>query len=197
MPRTQTQLEQVRDQRRNELIEAARRVFARQGYANARMADISAEAGASYGLLYHYFPTKEAIHLALVHQAVEGSIAVTARAARQPGSPTDQLRWLTNEILEGIAQEPELPLLMAQAASGVQIPEAARNEAARAEQAAFANVLAIVVGGKAAGEIEVDDPAELAWAYLGLVLGLGVNALVWPAARKSVSADTVMRIFGK
>ncbi len=42
------------------IIDAALEVFCEKGYANTRMADIATRAGVSYGLVYHYFESKEA-----------------------------------------------------------------------------------------------------------------------------------------
>jgi len=42
------------------IIDAALEVFCEKGYANTRMADIAKRAGVSYGLVYHYFESKEA-----------------------------------------------------------------------------------------------------------------------------------------
>lgn len=46
---------------RDSLIEAARVVFARDGFLDARITDISAQAGVSHGTFYTYFGSKEAI----------------------------------------------------------------------------------------------------------------------------------------
>ena len=43
------------------IIDAALEVFREKGYANARMADIARRAGVSYGLVYHYFGSKEVL----------------------------------------------------------------------------------------------------------------------------------------
>ena len=48
------------------LLDAATKVFARMGFAGARMADIAREAGVAHGLLYHYFPDKESVFVAVV-----------------------------------------------------------------------------------------------------------------------------------
>jgi TetR/AcrR family transcriptional regulator, repressor for uid operon len=47
--------------RRTEILDAAQRCFARNGFHQASMQDICAEAGMSAGNLYRYFPSKEAI----------------------------------------------------------------------------------------------------------------------------------------
>ncbi|HDP26090.1 MAG TPA: TetR/AcrR family transcriptional regulator [Deltaproteobacteria bacterium] len=51
----------ARNQKQNMIIDAALEVFREKGYANARMADISNRAGVSYGLVYHYFGSKEVL----------------------------------------------------------------------------------------------------------------------------------------
>ncbi|MDP1793910.1 MAG: helix-turn-helix domain-containing protein, partial [Acidimicrobiales bacterium] len=49
-----------------QLLEAARAIFARDGYVKARMADIAEEAGLSMGALYRYFENKESVFEHLV-----------------------------------------------------------------------------------------------------------------------------------
>ena len=47
--------------KRRLILDAAVRVFARQGFHASRVADIADEAGVGYGLVYHYFGTKDAV----------------------------------------------------------------------------------------------------------------------------------------
>src|SRR5688572_13736046 len=58
MPRVTTAF---KEDRRAEILDAARRCVARSGFHQASMQDICAEAGMSPGNLYRYFPSKEAI----------------------------------------------------------------------------------------------------------------------------------------
>jgi AcrR family transcriptional regulator len=53
------------DDVRSHLLNAALRVFAHRGYDGASVRDIAAEAGLTPGLLYHYFPSKQAVLEAL------------------------------------------------------------------------------------------------------------------------------------
>src|SRR3954469_15787760 len=52
---------QLAADRRNEILDAARRCFVRSGFHGASMQDICAEAAMSPGNLYRYFPSKEAL----------------------------------------------------------------------------------------------------------------------------------------
>jgi TetR/AcrR family fatty acid metabolism transcriptional regulator len=45
--------------RRRELVDAAVRVFARNGFHASRVGEIAEEAGVAHGLLYHYFRSKD------------------------------------------------------------------------------------------------------------------------------------------
>jgi len=55
------------EERPNELLEAALRIFAERGYSNTRLEDIAAAVGVTKGTIYHYFETKED----LLRQAID------------------------------------------------------------------------------------------------------------------------------
>jgi AcrR family transcriptional regulator len=56
---------------REELVAAARRVFERDGYSGARVADITAAAGVAHGSFYTYFSSKQDVFVAVVRQVGE------------------------------------------------------------------------------------------------------------------------------
>ena len=47
--------------RRRQILDAAIRVFARQGFHACRVSDIAREADVAYGLVYHYFDSKDEV----------------------------------------------------------------------------------------------------------------------------------------
>ncbi|MGZ8695459.1 MAG: TetR/AcrR family transcriptional regulator, partial [Gaiellaceae bacterium] len=59
-------------ERQRQILEAAVRVFARNGYHTSRVADVAAEAGVAHGLVYHYFSSKEALLEAVFRETWEG-----------------------------------------------------------------------------------------------------------------------------
>lgn len=63
------------------MLKAAAQVFARRGYAGATTNHIAERAGVSIGTLYEYFPSKDALLVALMEQHVREGEAVLARAA--------------------------------------------------------------------------------------------------------------------
>ena len=68
------------EQRRCSILQAARAVFARQGYADTVVEDIAAQAGIGKGTLYLYFPSKEQIYLAALLEEAR-RLDVDTRAA--------------------------------------------------------------------------------------------------------------------
>jgi AcrR family transcriptional regulator len=50
---------QQKEERREQILDAALRVFAEKGFAGASIRDIAKEVGVTEGLLYHYFESKE------------------------------------------------------------------------------------------------------------------------------------------
>lgn len=60
------------------IVRAAARVLVRRGYAGTTTNHIAADAGVSIGSLYEYFPSKEAIVVALVHRHLDAAEAMLA-----------------------------------------------------------------------------------------------------------------------
>src|SRR5438874_1158231 len=56
------------EQRRSAILQAARTVFAREGYAETVVEDIATQAGIAKGTLYLYFRSKEQIYLAALFE---------------------------------------------------------------------------------------------------------------------------------
>lgn len=67
------------------ILEAAHRLFSRNGYDATGVAEICAEAGVSKGAFYHHFPTKQAVFLALMNgwlNSLEAAFNHTVRSAQ-------------------------------------------------------------------------------------------------------------------
>jgi AcrR family transcriptional regulator len=69
-PRTPEQFEEIRDSRRLQIMEAALKLFATEGYGHASIAKLAAQAGISKGLMYNYFESKEALLGAIIEHGM-------------------------------------------------------------------------------------------------------------------------------
>jgi AcrR family transcriptional regulator len=95
---------------RERFLDAAARVFSRYGYAAGTTNRIAAEAGASVGSLYQYFPNKDSILVALVRRHVdEGARVLADRLAGTASMPLlERLGVLVDAVLENHAGDPRL-----------------------------------------------------------------------------------------
>jgi AcrR family transcriptional regulator len=88
------------EEKQHGLLMSAAAVFAEQGMEKASMAQIARHSGVSKALLYHYYPSKDVLIFAIIHEHLvdlEASVA----ASLDPGlSPEEQLRVLVGVVLE-------------------------------------------------------------------------------------------------
>ena len=94
--------------KRRVILDAAVRVFARQGFHTCRVSDIADEAGVAYGLVYHYFPSKETILDTLFLERWDVLLAAIAGAAASDREPREQLKTIASFIIDSYRHDPEL-----------------------------------------------------------------------------------------
>ena len=70
-PRTTRQFEEIREEKRNLIMDSALEHFAREGYHATTITDIAKHAGISKGLMYNYFESKEALLRAIIERSVK------------------------------------------------------------------------------------------------------------------------------
>ncbi len=82
MPRTP----KVVEDRREQILDAAMRVFAQKGFSRATNRDVAREAGITTGLIYYYFDNKEALLRAVLdaHSPVQIMAEITPEMLEQP-----------------------------------------------------------------------------------------------------------------
>ena len=78
-------------QRKVEILTVAERLFARKGFFKTSMAEIAQEAEFSVGSLYQFFPSKEAVYVALMEEKFEEYLALVQREVTGAKTALDQL----------------------------------------------------------------------------------------------------------
>src|SRR3989442_8333672 len=84
-PMSQPQQESSNPDRRSQILDAALVCFAKRGFHQASMHDISAEAGISVGLIYRYFQNKEAVIAAMADRHKKEIEEILDRARQASG----------------------------------------------------------------------------------------------------------------
>jgi AcrR family transcriptional regulator len=94
---------------RAQLLEAAQRVFERNGFVEVRVADIVTEAGVAHGTFYTYFSSKEEIFRAVieVHQSTIEQ-AAAGSSIPQPNTPRARIEASNRAYIEGYAKHSRL-----------------------------------------------------------------------------------------
>lgn len=95
---------------RARLLESGRLVFERDGFLQARIADIAAEAGVSHGSFYHYFPTKEAIFREIAEDVEVRLISMDDAAVEDEhgADPVDRIRAANRSYLTAYRSEAKI-----------------------------------------------------------------------------------------
>src|SRR6476469_3417136 len=92
-------LERRPEARPQELLEAALRVFAEQGYRTARLDDVADAAGVTKGAIYHYFDTKEALLLGVIEHYQALACGRAEDALRDDSAPAaTRIRLLIHKV---------------------------------------------------------------------------------------------------
>jgi TetR/AcrR family fatty acid metabolism transcriptional regulator len=94
--------------KRRTILDAAVRVFARQGFHTCRVSDIADEAGVAYGLVYHYFSSKEQILDTLFLERWDVMLDAIAQADASQHSPREKLYAIASFIIDSYRHDPEL-----------------------------------------------------------------------------------------
>jgi len=90
------------------IIDAALEVFRERGYANARMADIARRARVSYGLVYHYFGSKEVLFEVIVESWWDALYAMMDKEISSAANIQDKLVNIIEFFLNTYGQKPNL-----------------------------------------------------------------------------------------
>jgi len=96
-----------------QIIDAAIRVLARQGYAKTSLLEIAKEAGLSKGALHYHYPTKEALIHAVLETACNVVQARTVQAWSPPDNPFEALRKSLAELWATRAERTDEALVVA------------------------------------------------------------------------------------
>jgi TetR/AcrR family transcriptional regulator, fatty acid metabolism regulator protein len=100
--------EKLAVEKRRLILDAAVRVFARQGFNQCRVSDIADEAGVAYGLVYHYFRSKDEVLDTLFLERWNVMLDVIRDLDGQDLAPRDKLYAIASFIVDSYRHDPEL-----------------------------------------------------------------------------------------
>ena len=170
----------VGEERRNQIFEAAIKVFTRLGYHKANVDDIAREAGLSKGGLYWHFKSKNEILVGILRRLLSHEETELLALREAEGTAKDRLLQATAIVLTGFKQiRGWVPLMYEYVALGL------RDEKIRAMLATYAeavkDILApIVQQGVERGEFRPVDTGRATVALMSIMEGTVLMRVVVP-----------------
>ena len=154
--------------KRRMILDAAVRVFARQGFHTCRVSDIADEAGVAYGLVYHYFQSKDEVLDTLFLERWNVMLEAIGEIDSQQIPARDKLYGIASFIIESYRHDPELMKVII-----VEVTRAANSFGAAHLDTisdAYRQIQGIVEKAQANGEFRDTVPAEFAaMAFYGAI----------------------------
>lgn len=159
--------QQATDKRRL-ILDAAVKAFAREGFYGCRVADIADEAGVAYGLVYHYFRSKDEILDTLFLERWGLMLEEIARVDAEPAPAREKLAAVAGFIIDSYRHDPDLMKVII-----VDVTRAA-NSFGRSHlekiREAYELIGGIVAAAQQSGELRTDiTPTFAAMAFYGTV----------------------------
>jgi TetR/AcrR family transcriptional regulator, fatty acid metabolism regulator protein len=154
--------------KRRLILDAAVKVFARQGFHACRVSDVADEAGVAYGLVYHYFASKSEMLDTLFLERWEILLELIGEVDASDLGPRAKLQEIAGFIIDSYRHDPDLMKVII-----VEVTRAA-NSFARTHlakiQEAFAGIQTIVERAQADGTFSSEVPPRFAaLAFYGVI----------------------------
>jgi len=146
--------------KRRMILDAAVRVFARQGFHHCRVSDVADEAGVAYGLVYHYFNSKEEILNTLFLERWQIMLDAIGEIDARDIPSRDKLRSVAGFIIDSYRHDPDLMKVII-----VEVTRAANSFGALhldEIRKAYEGIAAIVETGREDGSFKSGVPSEFA-----------------------------------
>jgi TetR/AcrR family fatty acid metabolism transcriptional regulator len=157
-------------------MEAAVRAFARKGYHSCRVGEIAEEAGVAYGLVYHYFGSKEEVLEEIFRHTWTQMLARIREVAGSGEPAVEQVRKVTALLLRTWRRDPDLVRVLVREVT--RSPEQLKRQIDEIGHA-YQALEEIVVNGQKSGEFRDDLDSKVA-------------AIVWYGALEEVLTGWVM-----
>ncbi|HEX2949000.1 MAG TPA: TetR/AcrR family transcriptional regulator [Armatimonadota bacterium] len=196
--RNEEQNQRIRDERREQILSHAMRLFAAKGLSATKITDIAAQAKMSQGLLYHYFHSKEEIFSAIIRMAFE-KMNTAARGLEELAlAPDKKIRLAISQLLRSIEESEDFAatvLLIAQAGISEDTPPDAQEIIRKERGIPYEVITRIMQAGQQDGSIKPYDADALSIVFWTTIKGLALHKAVNGTTFKSPDARILYSMF--
>jgi AcrR family transcriptional regulator len=180
-----------KEERRQQILEAALAVFAQKGFNAANVSDVAAQAGVSQGTIYWYFESKDELLMAALTSVIEAISISMLEGLAADATAADKLRMLGASVEQfGELDTRLFPMFLEFWSSSLH-----REEAAQVWLDLLKRYKEMLVGvieeGIANGEFRDVDAEGLVWAVMAALDGLAAYAMLMP----DLDMASISRVF--
>jgi AcrR family transcriptional regulator len=168
------------EKRRQAILLSSLDLFVHKGYHGTTVRDIAKRSEVSVGLLFHYFPTKQAILEELLKIAQDG-LDLTETLMEQSVSPIEFFEQMTAAILQAFKDSTmaaKIFMLSNQALTSHWIPE--ESKASLSASTSVSETAKLIEKGQTQGSIRPGDPLSLSLAFWGAIHGVAEALVSYP-----------------
>ncbi|MDH8678717.1 TetR/AcrR family transcriptional regulator [Fusibacter bizertensis] len=200
MARNTTKNNEMRDARLKSIKKAALTLFASKGVAATKIQDIAKAADMSQGLIYHYYPSKEAIYLEMMHESLDKIIGAVMSLKAMPLSASEKIKFGISGLLDIIADNEDFSQtshLIMQTVFMDMLPEDEKSKINQKRDIPYREIEAILTQGQLDGTIYEGDAKELAILFWVTINGLSLVKATTLDYYVQPQAETLYRLFIK
>jgi TetR/AcrR family fatty acid metabolism transcriptional regulator len=169
--------------KRRVILDAAIRVFAREGFHRCRVSDIAREANVAYGLVYHYFQSKDEVLNTIFSERWSLLLETIAEVEKREAPVRDKLYAIASFIIDSYQHNPDLMKVII-----VEVTRAANTFGSHHLEEitqAYDGIAEIVAGAQQEGTLRSDISATFAsLCFYGAIEQL-LSAWIFDALGKS------------
>jgi len=193
------QQQQITEERRTQILSAAVKIFAAKGFANAKISDIASAADLSYGLVYHYFKTKDDIFTELITQAHNHFTEALGQLSEFEATPLEKIRIFTEMVAP---REPDEEIacfatIILQAHISANLPDTIKSIIDNTISKHNEIISSLIIEGQKLGQIVQGDSKKLAYSHYSMLWGMIVMQIIATGATSFpitvMDPDTVIR----
>lgn len=169
--------------KRERILTAAERIFARHGFFAAKVSDVAKEAGVADGTIYLYFKSKDDLLISLFERRMQQVNEALREAVEGIESPREQLRAFIKTYLQLVHDEPTAVEVLT-----IELRQSSKfmKEYENPQFADFLRLLGgIIADGQERGELDRSIPAHVAARMIFGVLD--ELALAWVLAKQPLA----------
>lgn len=144
---------------RDRILQAARPLFARNGFDGTSVRDITAAAGVNLAAVTYHFETKHQLYLALLDQIMQPIAERLVQATLGEGSPLDKIERVVRAFFEKVRENPDLASFIVREMVAGGTPSKPLVDTWKRQLPA---VVGVLIEGQRLGQIRPGDPILLA-----------------------------------